>query len=324
MPPPSIATTQPPSQHAPSPSRPPKISRFHAPAAALLIYPATLALGSIFSVLSPTAHAPPPGSAASQTTPAPNYFARKNNIFNTYFVKVGWIWMTLASAALILAYAPHLARGRRQAQAALRYALATAVWYATTQWFFGPPVIDRSFVLTGGKCEAVLRELSGSIEEKGVLGSLGEEKLGVYLTAAACKAAGGAWRGGHDVSGHVFMLVLVTAALGFEVLGLLAQGEGETARRDETVVNGGVDGDEKKETEVTLIAGSSEARKWTLRFVGVVIGLSWWMLLMTAIWFHTWLEKANGLLISLAAVYAIYILPRRVIPWRNIVGIPGV
>ncbi|KAL2799276.1 inositol phospholipid synthesis and fat-storage-inducing TM-domain-containing protein [Aspergillus keveii] len=320
MPPPSIAITPPP-QNALSPT-----SRFHAPATTLLIYPATLVLGSLFSVLSPTAHAPPPGSAASQTTPAPNYFARKNNIFNTYFVKIGWIWMTLASAALILAYAPHPARSRRQTQAALRYALATAAWYATTQWFFGPPVIDRSFVLTGGKCEAVLRELSGSVEEKGVLGAMGEEKLGVYLTAAACKAAGGAWRGGHDVSGHVFMLVLVTAALGFEVLGLLAQGERENERRDETVVNGHGDGgvDGKKETEVTLMAGSSEARKWTLRFVGVVIGLSWWMLLMTAIWFHTWLEKANGLLISLAAVYAIYILPRRVIPWRNIVGIPGV
>jgi hypothetical protein len=35
-------------------------------------------------------------------------------------------------------------------------------------------------------------------------------------------------------------------------------------------------------------------------------------------------RQANGLLISLAAVYAIYILPRRVIPWKNIVGIPGV
>ncbi|KAJ0422378.1 inositol phospholipid synthesis and fat-storage-inducing TM-domain-containing protein [Aspergillus carlsbadensis] len=323
MPPPSIATPPPPPPQ-PQNALSPTISRFHAPATTLLIYPATLVLGSLFSVLSPTAHAPPPGSAASQTTPAPNYFARKNNIFNTYFVKIGWIWMTLAFATLILAYAPHPARARRQGQAALRYVLATTVWYATTQWFFGPPVIDRSFVLTGGKCEAVLRELSesASVEEKGVLGSVvsGEEKLGVYLTAAACKAAGGAWRGGHDVSGHVFMLVLVTAALGFEVLGLLTQGEGETERRDEMAVNGDVDG--KKEAEATM--GSGEAKKWTLRFVGVVIGLSWWMLLMTAIWFHTWLEKANGLLISLAAVYAIYIVPRRVIPWRNIVGIPGV
>ncbi|KAL2847222.1 inositol phospholipid synthesis and fat-storage-inducing TM-domain-containing protein [Aspergillus pseudoustus] len=316
MPPPSIATQPPPPpQNASSPSR------FHAPATTLLIYPATLILGSLFSVLSPTAHAPPPGSTPTTTAaPPPNYFARKNNIFNTYFVKIGWIWMTLASVALVLTYAPHPARGRRQAQAFIRYALATAVWYVTTQWFFGPAVIDRSFVLTGGKCEAVLRELSETVEARGVLAAAGEEKLGVYITAAACKAAGGAWRGGHDVSGHVFMLVLVTAALGFEVLGLLAQGEGD-GETPVVVANGGVDG---KESETGTVSGSGEARKWALRFVGVVIGLSWWMLLMTAIWFHTWLEKTNGLLISLAAIYTIYILPRRVIPLRNIVGLPGV
>ncbi|KAL2822488.1 inositol phospholipid synthesis and fat-storage-inducing TM-domain-containing protein [Aspergillus granulosus] len=310
MPTPSIATTTTPPQNA--------SSRFQAPATTLLIYPATLVLGSLFSVLSPTAHAPPPGAQTDTTTPPPNYFARKNNIFNTYFVKIGWVWMTLAFASLVLSYIPHPARGRRQAQALLRYALATAVWYATTQWFFGPPVIDRSFVFTGGKCEAVLRELSESVDAKGVLGAAGEEKLGVYLSAAACKAAGGAWRGGHDVSGHVFMLVLVTATLGFEVLGLLAQVENEN---ETTAANGDVDG---KKIETTSVGGSSEVRKWILRFVGVIIGLSWWMLLMTAIWFHTWLEKTNGLLISLAVVYAIYILPRRVIPWRNIVGIPGV
>ncbi|KAL3462845.1 inositol phospholipid synthesis and fat-storage-inducing TM-domain-containing protein [Aspergillus heterothallicus] len=320
MPPPSIATPTPtqPLHNAPS--------RLHAPATSLLIYPATLVLGSLFSVLSPTAHAPAPGSTAQSQTPPPNYFARKNNIFNTYFVKVGWVWMTLASASLLLAYTPHAARGRRQTQALLRYALATAVWYATTQWFFGPAVIDRSFVLTGGKCEAVLRELSESVEERGVLAAAGEEKLGVYLTAAACKAAGGAWRGGHDVSGHVFMLVLVTAALGFEVLGLLRQGgeDGSEGGDGAAVVNGGGVGGGGKGIGTDTTVGSNEVRKWTLRFVGVIIGLSWWMLLMTAIWFHTWLEKANGLLISLAAIYAIYILPRKVIPWRNIVGIPGV
>jgi hypothetical protein len=39
----------------------------------------------------------------------------------------------------------------------------------------------------------------------------------------------------------------------------------------------------------------SEARglekSWTLRLVWGVVGLGWWMLFMTAIWFHTWLEK---------------------------------
>ncbi|KAL5337604.1 inositol phospholipid synthesis and fat-storage-inducing TM-domain-containing protein [Aspergillus crustosus] len=290
----------------------PTLSRFEPPSPFLLfLYPITLFAGSLFSVLSPTAH-----QASAKSEPI-NYFARKDNIFNIYFVKIGWIWFTSAFASLILASPPSPHRGRRQAQSFARYALVTVVWYATTQWFFGPAIVDRSFVLTGGKCEAVLRGLSESqsVQEKGVVGAAvsGEESLGVYFTAAACKAAGGAWRGGHDVSGHVFMLVLVTAVLAFEALGVIAP---ETE---------GVDG-KKTEGDFSVDKGSEsegEVRTWALRFVGLVVGLGYWMLLMTAIWFHTWLEKANGLVLSLAAVYTIYILPRRVIPWRDIVGIPG-
>lgn len=118
-------------------------------------------------------------------------------------------------------------------------------------------------------------------DEKGVLGATADEPLGVYLTAAACKAAGGSWRGGHDVSGHVFMLVLVTAVLGFEAMGVLAQvyGEGEGQNTD------------KVEGDTAESRSGNGVRTWILRFVGVIVGLGYWMLLMTAIWFHTWLEK---------------------------------
>ncbi|KAL4995067.1 inositol phospholipid synthesis and fat-storage-inducing TM-domain-containing protein [Aspergillus recurvatus] len=281
----------------------------------LLVYPATLLLGSLFSILSPTARYPGPfaDAATASTSPPINYFARKDNIFNLFFVKLGWIWFTLAFAALLLTYPPSPHRGRRQAQALSRYALATTAWYFVTQWFFGPAIIDRSFVVTGGKCEDALFELNNVQNEKGVIGA-GVEDFGIYLTAAACKAAGGAWRGGHDVSGHVFMLVLVTAVLGFEALGGLAQ-ESEV----ENDASASASANAKTEGEAV-----NEVRTWTLRFVGGIIGLGWWMLLMTAIWFHTWLEKANGLLISLSAIYIIYFLPRRVIPWRNVIGIPGV
>ncbi|KAL4747270.1 hypothetical protein BDW72DRAFT_17807 [Aspergillus terricola var. indicus] len=294
----------------PPPSEPPTRTP---PLTTLLIYPATLLLGSLFSVLSPIAQHPDPSDdavAASASVPI-NYFARKDNIFNLFFVKLGWIWFTLAFAALLLTYPPSSHRGRRQAQALSRYALATTAWYFMTQWFFGPAIIDRSFVITGGKCEDVLSELRNVQTEKGVIGA-GVEDFGVYLTATACKAAGGAWRGGHDVSGHVFMLVLVTAVLGFEALGILAQ-ENEAENEASASANAKTAGE-----------AGNEVRTWTLRFVGGVVGLGWWMLLMTAIWFHTWLEKANGLLISLGAVYTIYFLPRRLIPWRNVVGIPGV
>ncbi|RJE17156.1 inositol phospholipid biosynthesis protein, partial [Aspergillus sclerotialis] len=154
-----------------------------------------------------------------QETPV-NYFARKNNIFNLYFVKIGWLWTTLAFVSLLVFHPPpslsstSAQNPKRLAQALLRFTLATIAWYLTTQWFFGPPIIDRGFILTGGKCmKAYHHQAHGGGYESGT------KHLEEMLTGAACKAAGGDWKGGHDVSGHVFMLVLATAVLGFEAVG---------------------------------------------------------------------------------------------------------
>ncbi|KAJ5746382.1 hypothetical protein N7520_011564 [Penicillium odoratum] len=302
----------------------------------LFIYPATLLLGSLFSTISPTAQstrrleAPstqPAGALAPSLaadlhlSQSPvNYFARKNNIFNIYFVKIGWLWTTLAFASLILAQpafrsTSQQTRIRRTLQAISRYALATTVWYVMTQWFFGPAIIDRSFVYTGGKCQEILKQAG---EARSNLTP--STQLETVFSAAACKSAGGIWGGGHDISGHVFMLVLTTALLAFEAngvgafsLGSRAEGDGSRERKgsDPSDVRGDQDD------------GSGLARTWSLRFVWGVVGLGWWMLFMTAIWFHTWTEKWSGLLIALSTVYAIYILPRKLAPWRDIVGVPG-
>ncbi|KAL1971152.1 hypothetical protein VTN77DRAFT_103 [Rasamsonia byssochlamydoides] len=302
------------------------------PAIALLVYPLTLFMGSLYSIISPTAR-PPRTSSDHQTTPlAPtiasdinlpptpsptpvNYFARKDNIFNVYFVKVGWAWTTLAFLSLLLTQPvytnahPNL-RARRIAQALLRYAIVTVSWFLITQWFFGPAIIDRTFTLTGGKCED-LNPAGGAGASAGAL-----QELKVVVTAAACKAAGGAWRGGHDVSGHVFMLVLATAFLGFEALGASSSSTGSSAVAD-------VKEKQESPTERAEVVVDSPVRVWALRFVWAVTLLSWWMLFMTAIWFHTWMEKVSGLLIALATVYITYFLPQTLPPWRAIIGVPG-
>ena len=144
--------------------------------AVLLIYPATLLLGSLFSTISPTARhsrdlfvsSPHPASPLAPSLAADmhlsegpvNYFARKNNVFNIYFVKIGWLWTTAAFVSLLITQpvfssslressSQQEARFRRTLQAILRYALTTTVWYLATQWFFGPAIIDRGFVATG-------------------------------------------------------------------------------------------------------------------------------------------------------------------------------
>lgn len=126
----------------------------------------------------------------------------------------------------------------------------------------------------------------------------GVEHLKEMLTGAACKAAGGDWKGGHDVSGHVFMLVLATAVLGFEAVGAgvrvfgMCFGNGDSEGVKEKADSGGSD------SEVMGSAGADAdggLRVWSGRFVVGVVGLGWWMLFMTSIWFHTWLEKVSFL-----------------------------
>ena len=192
-------------------------------------------------------------------------------------MKIGWAWTTLAFL-LILVTQPAFVMTkkvsssssvsdgaaqqrviRRLGQAILRYILATLAWYLTTSWFFGPSVIDRGFTLTGGKCDGGEGPLDGDLP----------------FSATTCKSAGGTWKGGHDISGHVFMLVIATVFLSCEILGV-------SGTKDK-VHEGGVEREGGQEENKLSV--------WSARFVWGVIGLSLWMLLMTSIFFHTFMEK---------------------------------
>lgn len=148
-----------------------------------------------------------------------------------------------------------------------------------TQWFFGPALIDRGFRLTGGACE-----LASAFEGTG-----GKKEV---ITGQACKAVGGEWKGGHDISGHVFILVLGSAFLGLEVLPALVGARGLREERRVRRADGGVVRAERENAgdEAQEIDG-----KGGVSAPLVVAGLSWWMLLMTAAYFHTWFEKVNQL-----------------------------
>ncbi|ROT36193.1 hypothetical protein SODALDRAFT_300573 [Sodiomyces alkalinus F11] len=298
--------------------------------AILALFPALLAFGTLFSVLSPQVRRaefdPTTQSHAQHPDEAPGYFARKDNLLNVFFVKRGWFWTTVAFAAFVLTH-PTFRGGRgagggsspkRFVTACTRWALITGAWFAATQWCFGPPLIDRHFMLTGGRCEVVLQE-ARELEKAAALDT------GHVLSALACKSAGGAWKGGHDISGHVFMLVLSSGFLLSEVGWVYWRHRGRRDDRsivmhDRAVKGAGVEADSTTERtggrpEDALALGG--------KAVAVVVGLNCWMLLMTAIYFHTWFEKVTGLVASAIALYAVYILPRFVPALRQIVGLPG-
>ncbi|PKX88166.1 uncharacterized protein P174DRAFT_516643 [Aspergillus novofumigatus IBT 16806] len=116
------------------------------------------------------------------------------------------------------------------------------------------------------------------------------------------------WLPSHTMWAWCCMLVLATSMLVFEAVGAMravsAGAEGDKK------VDGEVDG--QSEGEKVQVQSEDEQgnwmRTWSLRLVGAVVGLGWWMLFMTSIWFHTWLEKWSGLLIALGTVYVVYVL----------------
>lgn len=288
----------------------------------LLAYPAILALGSLYSKISPTTtgakpKALVPGLSSDISTPVEsspiNYFASKRNVLNVYFVKVGWAWTTLAFLLILLtqhsrALNRRFSRSKTLAQSVLRYTLATITWIATTQWFFGPPWTDRSFTISGGRCEPLPERAQEAISYK-------VERL---MTEYTCKRGGGIWTGGHDISGHVFMLTLSSAFLMLEIY--ISDLHSSISPKAAASIAAETSQDEKREIGGWESLSLAEVRLWARRFVFVVVALDWWMIFMTAIFFHTLPEKVSGLLIATTAIYAIYFLPQFVQRWRDLIG----
>ena len=169
---------------------------------------------------------------------------------------------------------------KRRVQGFIRFGIITLWWIIVTQWFFGPPLIDRGFRLTGGQCELLKSEDARA--------EMGEMR--VLLTSAACKAAKGKWVGGYDISGHVFLLVLGSASLWLEILPVLRIFREERVIRHQ---NGEI---KSVETAISAMASDKDEEKESVNGITLPLavgGLSWFMLLMTAAYFHTWFEKVR-------------------------------
>jgi hypothetical protein len=288
-----------------------------------LVYPLILILGSLYSNFDPSTRNATYVADSQSYDPrtAPSYFAKKSNILNVYFVKVGWLW---ATASFLLLIVSHPSFGpsfdfqvtRRRAQATLRFLSITTVWIFLTQWFFGPPIIDRSYRWTGGQCAMIQSDSLAAQQEKA---EMGDAEL--IFTHAACKAIGGAWTGGHDISGHVFLLILCSAMLWQEFLPAVLRSWGQRDARSIAAADGTVKSAAAQSASSSVTA--NQPLGVGIQFAMGVVGLSLWMLLMTAVYFHTWFEKLTGFLVALTAIYVVYFVPRAIPVARSVLGVPG-
>jgi hypothetical protein len=142
-------------------------------------------------------------------------WASKANPLNVYFIKKAWGW---TSAAFLLAWSTGPPSTRTASRLA-RWLAGTAVWLVFTAWFFGPALIERIVLASGGECVVALPS-GGSL-------SLPAEYCHAHVAVSPAThpalfasdlessfSLPSEWRAtprlrkGHDVSGHIFLLTL--------------------------------------------------------------------------------------------------------------------
>jgi len=201
-----------------------------------------------------------------------DYFANKSNLLNTVFIKKAWGW---TSGAFALLYATSPARIRSWNRF-LQYVVVTLAWLAFTGWFFGPPLIERVVVASGGQCMLTV-PVSGELIDipieycytKSSLSPATHPTLFTSLTTDFTTtdpwSARPRLRKGHDVSGHIFLLTLSVLFLAHQITHSLRSATVWTATHNLAVT-----------ANVVLIA------IWVFATY------------TTAIYFHTPLEKLTG------------------------------
>ncbi|KAI3405494.2 hypothetical protein KGF56_001512 [Candida oxycetoniae] len=271
-----------------------------------------------------------------------NYFNNKGNFLNYFFVKRGWGWTTLV---IMFYYFGHVFRyliesnkkksndkeakiGTVIGGAILRYGLATIWWYLFTQWCFGLPIMDKVFIFTGGACH--LEPVSSS-SSSGTIPPLREKHTNIAkhfvqdietmiwksssVTSRNCRQVNGSWIGGHDPSGHVFLMIHSSLYLYFESARFFNwKSLVQTACYFVDKIKAKNNKNNNKRIDVRVEDTARLIGDLAQLSIVFLIALWWFMLLMTNVYFHSILEKLVGLMFGYVGIFVIYFIPR----WINI------
>ncbi|CAK9441211.1 uncharacterized protein LODBEIA_P50800 [Lodderomyces beijingensis] len=267
-----------------------------------------------------------------------NYYNDKGNFINQFFVKRGWGWTTLVILVFYVAHVvPKLYSTTRHTngkstqedepeerntmvllKGALRYVLVTAWWYLFTQWCFGLPIMDKVFVFTGGVCTLEQATPQEAHRHHSYHASIARHFIqdledSVWKSSSVssyhCRKIKGNWIGGHDPSGHVFLLIhaslylFLESAPYFNWSSILAALKRKPRK-------------EKLDDDVVVVVEDKVEVASQLCVVGL-ISMWWFMLLMTNIYFHSIGEKLVGLVFGYLGIGVIYFVPR----WISIPGL---
>ncbi|GME87891.1 hypothetical protein B5S28_g1103 [[Candida] boidinii] len=274
----------------------------------LISFPLILALGQVLYYSTPIEY-------------FDNIFNSKNNFLNIVFVKNGW-GFTILVYLIFIASTYIKSNNDRERQklikeSLIRFVIVTFCWYFYTQWFFGLPIMDKIFHVTGGYCyiipeknikpahinkfklmDFIIDELEGFKK--------GSEEDNYYFTngisSRVCRSMKGRMYGGHDPSGHIFLLSLSTCFLLFEL------GYFVTPKQFNKNLQ------EFKNNFKTCLRNKEYKKLFALFFyypIILVIGLTYlwfYMFLVTSIYFHSFSEQMFGLVSSYISLFLTYFI----------------
>jgi hypothetical protein len=244
----------------------------------LCLFPLIILLGQIMAYGSPdeTVH---------------NYFTAKGNLVNSLYVKKGWFWTLLAYSNLVYHKVRRGTVNRKLILTSVcRVIFITIGWFLFTQWCWGLPIMDRIFLLTGGKCVDVSGPNIPSKIKGLFLHTPQSERLLYHsgdISSATCRSLKGTWSGGHDPSGHVFLLSLSASLLLHEFIHLYRS-------EDDDIITLYL------QHRLNNFQAASHHAITTIVFSLMALG----MLLMTAIKYHSLVEQLAGLLVALIVIWA--------------------
>lgn len=221
------------------------------------------------------------GSLVCDFLPVPKgYFARKNNMFNYYFVKWGWGW-TLVSVGTFLGLTSWVyccGNTEKIKKHFYRLLIGTAMWFCWT----------KSFIL-------IESYTAGCLSEK-------------YTTKLTCVRSGNIWKG-FDISGHSFLLIYCSLFIAEEAKSIRGwERIGELIRNDEFDDDSplkGLSGDEMNHLKDNYVKLTPYVRAAFLNLT--VFSILWdTMLVATIVYFHSMVQKVVGGCIAILMWYATY------------------
>lgn len=203
------------------------------------------------------------------------YMSRSDNIFNVYFVKLGWAWTLFVTSPFLFMTSYVYCCGKRDKilQHFARLGIATFAWYVWTKSFW---YIEKVY----GHCNAIPKK---------------------YQTKEACIAGGYFWNG-FDISGHAFILIYSSlvlieearAIVGWEGIRDLIRDEEHTRTTgDVSVTNGPLRGLSYEDFSNLKKSYDKFTPYIRLCFVAMTLLCVLWdvMLVSTILYYHIMIEK---------------------------------